>query len=263
MVSPCDMTVPEARKDRRLARYPLRRLRLPMGDGTMSLVVPKGTSAMAQPGSQRGGEPPYWAELWPAAVAIARWVCRRRSADGFHALDLGCGIGLPGAAAVRCGARVTFADFQPDALAFAGFHARQQLPAGVSPEEAAARIRCVEHDWNAASLPGPFDWIFLADVSYRPRHHAPILRQLRDGLAERGLAIHADPGRRESDGFLVQLRREFAVQEIVADTHLEEARHAIRLSFAARSSEILEQWLAVRGSRAADPQSTNPKAETR
>lgn len=257
------MTVPEARKDRRLARYPLRRLRLSMGDGTVSVVVPKGTSAMAQDGAQLGGEPPYWAQLWPAAVAIARWVCRRRVADGLSALDLGCGIGLPGAAAVRCGASVTFADFQPDALAFAEFHARQQLPVDASATEVAARIRAVEHDWNARVLPGPFDWVFLADVSYRPRHHAPILRQLREGLAERGLAIHADPGRRESDGFLVQLRREFAVKEVLVDTHLEDARHAIRLSFAARSSEILEHWLAVRGSRAADPQATNPKVETR
>ena len=256
------MTVPEARKDRRLARYPLRRLRLPMGDGTVSVVVPKGTSAMAQEGAQRGGEPPYWAQLWPAAVAIARWVCRRRVADGLSALDLGCGIGLPGAAAVRCGAAVTFADFQPDALVFAAFHARQQMGPDASPAEVATRIRCVEHDWNERVLAGPFDWVFLADVSYRPRHHAPILRQLREGLAERGLVIHADPGRRESDGFLVQLRREFSVREVVVDTHLEDARHAIRLSFAARSSEILDYWLAVRGSRAADTQATNPKAKT-
>ncbi len=260
MVSKLPMTVPEARKDSRLARYPLRRVRLPMGGGTLSVVVPKGTSAMEQDLGQRGGEPPYWAQLWPAAVAIARWVCRRGGAEGLRVLDLGCGLGLPGAAAVRCGASVTFADFQPDALAFAGFHGRQQLECGISPGEAGSRICCVEHDWNSCSLPGPFDWILMADVSYRPRHHVPILRQLREGLSERGLAIHADPGRRESDGFLVQLRRDYAVREIVANTHLEEERHAIRLSFAARTSEILDQWLAVRSSRAATPQASTPKA---
>jgi len=247
------MTVPEARKDRRLARFPLRRLRLPMGDGVCSLVLPRGQSALAIAPAQRGGEPPYWADVWPASVAIARWVCRRRTAAGLCALDLGCGIGVPGCAAVRCGASVTFSDFQPDALAFAEFNARQQLAARNEAAEVAADIRCVLHDWHAGALPGPFDWIFLADVSYRPVHHAPILRQLREGLAPRGLVVHADPERRESEGFLVQLRREFAVREVVVDTHFEDVRHRVRLCFAAREPGILDDWIEPRSPRTPEP----------
>jgi predicted nicotinamide N-methyase len=238
------MTVPEARKDRRIARYPLRRLRIPMGDGVVSIVMPKGSAALAEPGSARGGEPPYWADLWPASVAIARWICRRRAAQGLRVLDLGCGLGLPGSSAVRCGAAVTFADFQPDALAFAEFHGKQQLHPELGAEEVATRVRCVAHDWNGDPLPGPFDWILLADVSYRPRHHLPILRQLRAGLSENGLAIHADPERRESDGFLAQLRREFSVREEIADTHVDGERHRVRMAFVARSPEILDSWFA-------------------
>ena len=247
------MTVPEARKDRRLARFPLRRLRLPMGDGVCSLVLPRGQSALADPTALRGGEPPYWADVWPASVAIARWVSRRRNAEGVRVLDLGCGIGVPGCAAVRCGASVTFADFQPDALAFAEFNARQQLAAQQGSAGAPPGIRCVLHDWHAGALPGPFDWIFLADVSYRPVHHAPILRQLREGLAPRGIAIHADPERRESDGFLVQLRREFAVCEVAVDTHFEDVRRRVRLCFAAREQGILDDWIEPRTPRAPEP----------
>lgn len=247
------MTVPEARKDRRLARFPLRRLRLPMGNGVCSMVLPRGQSALAADSVQRGGEPPYWADVWPASVAIARWVCRRRTAAGLRALDLGCGIGLPGCAAVRCGASVTFADFQPDALAFAEFNARQQLAGRAEPTGGSPGIRCVLHDWHAGAVAGPFDWIFLADVSYRPLHHAPILRQLREGLAPRGLAIHADPERKESDGFLVQLRREFAVREVFVDTHFEDVLRRVRLCFVARDAGILDDWIEARTAHAPEP----------
>ncbi len=238
------MTVPLARKDRRLARFPLRRLRLPMGDGAVSIVLPEGTSALAQAGATLGGEPPYWADIWPASVAIARWICRRRTAVGVCALDLGCGLGLPGCAAVRHGAHVTFADFHPDALAFAAFNAAQQIDERERAVVASDRIRCVEHDWHRGPIAGSFDWILLADVSYRPVHHLPILRQLREGLSERGIAIHADPGRKESDGFLVQLRREFAVREVVSETFFDGVRHPVRLNFAARAEQILDEWLA-------------------
>jgi predicted nicotinamide N-methyase len=215
-----------------------------MGDGTVSVVLPQGTSALAKAGAALGGEPPYWADIWPASVAIARWVCRRRTAVGIRALDLGCGLGLPGCAAVRHGARVTFADFQPDALAFAEFNAAQQIDESDRGRVASERIRCVEHDWHRGPIEGPFDWIFLADVSYRPVHHLPILRQLQIGLSDRGIAIHSDPGRKESDGFLVQLRRDYAVREVASDTFFDGVRHPVRLNFAARSEEILDEWLA-------------------
>ena len=41
---------------------------------------------------------PYWAELWPSALALARAVARR-PLTGRRTLELGCGLGLPPAAA--------------------------------------------------------------------------------------------------------------------------------------------------------------------
>src|SRR5689334_14192318 len=116
------MTVPEARLDPVLRRYPLRRHRLSVAGGALSIVAPDGGDWLHTGGwstrAQAGQEPPYWADVWPSSVAIARWLCRRRDLAGMRALDLGCGIGVPGTAAARQGAAVVFADREADALAF-------------------------------------------------------------------------------------------------------------------------------------------------
>ena len=61
---------------------------------------------------------PYWAELWPSAVALARVVAGRR-VRGASVLELGCGLALPSIAAALGGARVLATDWSPEALVFA------------------------------------------------------------------------------------------------------------------------------------------------
>jgi len=241
------MTVPEARCHPRLRRYPLRRLRLPTAAGTLSLVVPdsaawlRTAAGAARAGAVRlelGDEPPYWADVWPAAVVIARWLCRRRDLAEVRVLDLGCGVGVPGAAAAMVGARVTFADREPDALAFAEFNGR---PRGSAADSQAVTTALL--DWRGETLEGCFDVICLADVTYRPVHHRPILRQLEACLAGDGLVLHADPFRRESNGFLAQIRREYACRQVELSTHWRSRRLPVRLALVAREQAALERWL--------------------
>src|SRR5262249_48349651 len=59
-------------------------------------------------------EPPYWAHLWSGALVLAAAVPE----DPGSVVELGCGLGLPGLVAARRGARVTFVDRAPAALAF-------------------------------------------------------------------------------------------------------------------------------------------------
>src|ERR1700693_4992372 len=42
---------------------------------------------------------PYWADLWPAARMLAKVILREKWTPGIEALELGCGLGLPGIAA--------------------------------------------------------------------------------------------------------------------------------------------------------------------
>src|SRR5437762_5099008 len=67
---------------------------------------------------------PYWADLWPAARMLAKAILREPWSDGLHALEVGCGLGLPGIAALARGLRVTFSDYDATALHFAALNSR-------------------------------------------------------------------------------------------------------------------------------------------
>src|SRR4051794_2219470 len=61
---------------------------------------------------------PYWAELWPSGVALARHVAGLDLA-GARVLEVGCGLALPGFAAALAGASALATDWAPDAIELA------------------------------------------------------------------------------------------------------------------------------------------------
>src|SRR5215204_4791828 len=71
---------------------------------------------------------PYWAELWPSALALAR-VVARRPLTGRRTIELGCGLGLPAVAAALAGARVLATDWSPDAVAMTARNAQRNAVA--------------------------------------------------------------------------------------------------------------------------------------
>ena len=70
---------------------------------------------------------PYWAELWPSSVALAKAV-GARALRGAPTLELGCGLGLASIAAARAGGRVLATDWSAEAIRFTtGNAARNSL----------------------------------------------------------------------------------------------------------------------------------------
>jgi predicted nicotinamide N-methyase len=138
---------------------------------------------------------PYWADLWPSAVALADVVARRPPA-GLRVLELGCGIALPGIVAARGGAAdVLLADWSPDAIAFATDNAAR---AGV-------RVRTVVASWEAPeplSVEGGWDLVLASDVLYEERNVLPLLEALDALLGPAGEAWITDPRRRHTPAFL-------------------------------------------------------------
>src|SRR5206468_4437622 len=49
---------------------------------------------------------PYWADLWPSARMLAKAILAETWPPGLTALEVGCGLGLPGIAALAQGLRV-------------------------------------------------------------------------------------------------------------------------------------------------------------
>src|SRR4051794_31844978 len=137
---------------------------------------------------------PYWAELWPSGVALARDVSSR-SLRGARTLELGCGLGLPSIAAALSGGRVLATDWAPDAIRMAERNAARS----------GAALETLVCDWaQPAQLleRAPWDLILAADVLYE-RRNVDALIALLPRLAGRGTEILiADPGRVVAEIFL-------------------------------------------------------------
>jgi predicted nicotinamide N-methyase len=141
---------------------------------------------------------PYWAELWPSSVALARYTAQCLDVSGRQVLELGCGLGLVGVVAALQGARVLCTDYEPDALAFARHNARCNASRGI-------RFRLV--DWRQPALHRRYDYILASDVIYEARNFGPLVALLQRFLARRGAAVFSEPGRPNAIPFFALLRQ--------------------------------------------------------
>lgn len=128
---------------------------------------------------------PYWAELWPAARALAEAL---PVVDGLRVVELGCGLGLPSLVAAAKGARVTATDWSPDAIELLRENAARN---GL---EVQAEVRDWREPWDER-----FDLVLAADVLYERRNVEPVLERL---LALAPVALVALAGRPYEDVFL-------------------------------------------------------------
>lgn len=146
---------------------------------------------------------PYWADLWPAsrmlAKAVARedWTKHPKTGDKLEALELGCGLGVPGLTALACGLRVTFTDYDVTAVNFAAANARRNK----------------QYDFKAM----PLDWRFPppdlrvpvilgADLTYEMRNIDPLVKLIRQVLLPGGICLLTDQDRTPADLLREQLR---------------------------------------------------------
>src|SRR5687768_7816263 len=87
-----------------------------LGARELSVLHPPDAEALlSEEAFEREEFLPYWAELWPSGVALAREVAGRPLA-GVRVLELGCGLGMPSLAAALGGAHVLATDWAPDAI---------------------------------------------------------------------------------------------------------------------------------------------------
>jgi predicted nicotinamide N-methyase len=175
-----------------------------VGDKTYRIVHPASAEALIdEEDFARDERLPYWAELWPSAIALSRYLAREDLA-GKRAIELGCGVGLPTVAALASGARVLATDHYEAALDFTVHNARANL----AREPEAALL-----DWQApyterpAERLGTFGLVFAADVLYEARN-VPALADLVPALlAPGGEAVFADPRRDDAPVFLEMMEK--------------------------------------------------------
>ena len=144
---------------------------------------------------------PYWAELWPSGVALARAV-RARGVVGLRVLELGCGLGVPALTAALSGADVLATDWSPDAVDLLRRNA----------ERNGARLEAAVSSWSrpARELAGaPWDLVLAADVLYEARN-GDLLVDLLPQLGREVLL--ADPGRPHLRRFLERVEAAWEIE---------------------------------------------------
>jgi len=139
---------------------------------------------------------PYWANVWPAARMLARAVLEHNWIPGQTALEIGCGLGIAGLAALSRGMRVIFSDYDLTAVAFAernaelnGFTEFEGLP----------------FDWRTPPAGLRVPVILGSDLTYEDRNVEPLLNVLNAVLESGGMALLTDQNRPPTRRFIEKL----------------------------------------------------------
>jgi predicted nicotinamide N-methyase len=138
-----------------------------VGEVELSLLRPSSPEALLDEDAFANDEfLPYWAELWPAASALAEAL--PADLHGVRVVELGCGLGVPSLVAARRGADVVATDWAADAIDLLQTNAERN---GIS-------LRTKVWDWREP-WDAQFDLALAADVLYELRNVDPVVDALR------------------------------------------------------------------------------------
>jgi predicted nicotinamide N-methyase len=141
---------------------------------------------------------PYWAELWPAGLALARAL--PDDLAGLGVVEVGCGLGLPSLVAAARGARVTAVDWAAEAIDLLRENAaRNHLP-----------LALVNADWR--TFDGSYDLALAADVLYEARNVDPLVELLPRLAPEALVGLAGRPYERD---FLQRVQNEPVAERVV------------------------------------------------
>ena len=147
---------------------------------------------------------PHWVHLWPAsrmlavAIILEPWDSHplKEAEAPLEVLELGCGLGLAGLAALARGLRVTFSDVDETALEFAANNAHLN---------GFTAFNTLQLDFRSPPSHFTVPVAIASDVLYQDRLVTPLIALLKSALAPGGLCLIADPNRPDAPRFRRQL----------------------------------------------------------
>jgi predicted nicotinamide N-methyase len=141
---------------------------------------------------------PYWADIWPAARMLARAVLETDWPPGQTALEIGCGLGLAGLAALSKGMRVIFSDYDLTAVAFAERNAKLN---------GFTNFTARPFDWRDPPTDLLVPVILGSDLTYEERNNDPLLYLFDKMLAPGGTILLTDQDRPSTPAFIAKLEQ--------------------------------------------------------
>ena len=191
---------------------------VPIAGRDLRLLRPRDAEALLDEGAfEREEFMPYWAELWPSSLALARTIAGR-ALRGARTLELGCGLGLPSIAAAIAGGRVLATDWSAEAVAMTAANA----------ERNDAAVETLVCSWTAPEpllARAPWDLVLASDVLYEARNGDVLLELLPRLGPEVWLA---DPGRTTAAPFLEAAASDWEIRSQPAAGLPQGAVHRLR-----------------------------------
>ena len=182
-------------------RFPLRHFTLTVAGRVLELCSAKSIDELIDRISEDqfsvDERMPYWADVWHSAVALAEHMSESPDiVAGKDILDIGCGLGVPGIMAALLGARVTFGDYDDDALLAAEMNLATNAP------RFEASFTCIDIRHKPQRK---WDVVLAADIVYEHRMIDPARAFLRHAVTEDGCFVLAEPNRSVAEDFVQSL----------------------------------------------------------
>jgi len=189
--------------------YPTNSQSFSSGSVTVQLLVPDlNELRRAYEAGAQSGPFPYWAKLWPSAIALCRFITVHPSlVEDKKVLELAAGLGLPGILAAHYASQVTISDYVPDAV--------QAMTQAVALN-ALTNITCRWLDWSALPPDLSAEVLLLSDINYDPSAFEVLLQVLTGFLSKGTTIILTTPQRLMARPFIEQLLPYCIQQEEIA-----------------------------------------------
>ncbi|RFM30128.1 class I SAM-dependent methyltransferase [Deminuibacter soli] len=128
----------------------------------VSLYIPDATRVQETFAQQKAADAaaplPYWAKLWPAALAMGSFITEHPEyVQGKHVLELAAGLGLPSLVAAPLAGRVVCSDYLPEAV--------DTLALSVQRNQF-SNVDCQLLNWHYLPENLTADTLIMSDINY-------------------------------------------------------------------------------------------------
>lgn len=154
---------------------------------------------------------PYWARLWPAAIAMGRWLVDNKSLlQNKKVLELAAGLALPSLIAARYADEVCCTDYLPDPL---------EVVARSITHNQLTSIQCQLLNWHHLPADIRTDILLLSDVNYHPSEFDALMNVIRHFLDNGTRIVLTTPQRLAAKPFIEKLLPFCTTQKEMAIDH--------------------------------------------
>ena len=140
---------------------------------------------------------PYWAKIWPSAIALANFLQENPSyIQNKKLLELAAGIGLPSFVAAKYASHICCSDYAPAAIAF--------LEKNIADNQV-SNISSALINWQAIPKSVEAEVLLLSDINYNPSDFETVFLMLEQFVQQGTTILLSTPQRLVAKDFIAKL----------------------------------------------------------